>query len=111
MAVKSESLNNDILSKLSHVRSLVFPKGDGEVFLFGSHARGDYREDSDWDILVLTPQNINTQQDFDLWVSPFAELGWILDIEINPIQYSKQDWNQKKGSEFYYNVMKDAIKI
>ena len=28
-----------------------------EVYLYGSRARGDKRTDSDWDILVLTPQN------------------------------------------------------
>ncbi len=27
---------------------------NASVILFGSRARGDYREDSDWDILVLT---------------------------------------------------------
>jgi len=25
-----------------------------KIILFGSRARGDYREDSDWDILIVT---------------------------------------------------------
>lgn len=27
--------------------------------LYGSRARGDYREDSDWDILVLTDKEVD----------------------------------------------------
>lgn len=100
-----------VLNKLSQVRLEVFPEGDGDVFLFGSQARGDNREDSDWDVLVLTPHKVESQNEFDLWVSPFAELGWSLDVEINPIQYSKDDWKRKRGSMFYDNVMKDAIKL
>ncbi|MBW6536858.1 MAG: nucleotidyltransferase domain-containing protein [Mariniphaga sp.] len=27
---------------------------DAEVYLFGSRARGDFKKDSDWDLLILT---------------------------------------------------------
>ncbi len=30
-----------------------------KVILFGSRARGDYREDSDWDILVVTKRKLD----------------------------------------------------
>ena len=30
---------------------------EAEVWLYGSRARGTAREDSDWDILVLTPDD------------------------------------------------------
>jgi len=30
-----------------------------EVILYGSRARGDEREDSDWDLLVLTDESLD----------------------------------------------------
>lgn len=32
-----------------------------EVILYGSRARGDYREDSDWDVLVLTSRKLGAE--------------------------------------------------
>ena len=104
-------IKEKVLWQISETRSKVFPNDEGEVFLFGSRARGDYQSNSDWDLLILTPDRIDSQNDFDILVSPFSELGWKLDVEINPIQYSKADWVSRKGSPFYDNVMRDAIKI
>ncbi len=30
-----------------------------KIILFGSRARGDYREDSDWDLLIVTKNRLN----------------------------------------------------
>ena len=42
------SIKNDVLDLIP----------DAEVILFGSRARRDFHEDSDWDILVLTYKNV-----------------------------------------------------
>ncbi len=34
---------------------------DASLILYGSRARGDYREDSDWDVLVLTSKKDDGQ--------------------------------------------------
>ncbi|HOI00558.1 MAG TPA: nucleotidyltransferase domain-containing protein [Bacteroidales bacterium] len=38
---------------------------NAEAFLFGSRARGDYRQDSDWDIIILldSPEVTNEIED------------------------------------------------
>ncbi len=33
-----------------------------EVILFGSRARGDFRKDSDWDILLITERELEWQE-------------------------------------------------
>jgi len=33
-----------------------------KIILFGSRARGDYREDSDWDILIVTRKKLRLQE-------------------------------------------------
>ena len=100
-----------VLKALFELKKIIFPHTDGEVYLFGSHARGDFHKGSDWDILILTNDKIQNQESFNRYISPFAELGWELDLEINPIQYTREEWDGKKHSLFYHNVMQDAIRI
>ncbi|CUU03551.1 Nucleotidyltransferase domain-containing protein [Candidatus Kryptobacter tengchongensis] len=33
-----------------------------KIILFGSRARGDYKENSDWDILIIVRSDLNTQE-------------------------------------------------
>jgi len=56
--VSPSSNNSDlILEKVKEIVQATDP--EAEVILFGSRARGDAMEDSDWDILILTPKAVN----------------------------------------------------
>ncbi len=46
--------DKEILTQIKAAVQQVIP--DGKVYLFGSRARGDWHEESDWDILVLTKE-------------------------------------------------------
>ena len=46
-----------------------------KVILFGPQARGDAREDSDWDILILLNKDKVELDDHDYISYPFFELG------------------------------------
>ncbi len=37
-----------------------------KIILFGSRARGDYREDSDWDILIITKDDLKLNKKLKL---------------------------------------------
>ena len=101
--------SKEILHKLSLVAHKVFPNQEGRAFLYGSRARGEARKDSDWDILVLTNEVTDTQEKYDRFVFPFAEIGWYVDEEIITINYSEEEWESRKHTPFYQNVMKDAV--
>jgi len=45
-----------------------------KIILFGSRARGDEREDSDWDILIVTEGELDLRVKGDF----IADVGWIL---------------------------------
>ncbi len=45
-----------------------------KIILFGSRARGDYREDSDWDILVVTKRKLDKDKKFHFIVKVHWEL-------------------------------------
>ena len=64
-----------ILQQIKDTLQNVLPTG-GRVLLFGSQARGDAREDSDWDILILIDKERINNDDFDNVAYPLVELGW-----------------------------------
>lgn len=80
-----------------------------KVVLFGSQARGDARDDSDWDILILIDKDRINNTDFDNIAYPLIELGWKMGVMINPILYTYKDWKKRDFTPFYKNVEQEGI--
>lgn len=89
-----------------------FMPEDAAVMLFGSRARGDYSEESDWDLLVLLdrPGTISVK-DLGKISFPFYDLGAELDIEINPVIYTREDWCKRRHTPFYANATADSVRL
>ena len=98
----------EILYAIKEVIAQVMPTG-ARVVLFGSQARNDAREDSDWDILILLDKEKLEEADHDKYVYPLFELGWKIDVEIHPIMYTLKDWLKRNFSLFYKNVDKTGL--
>lgn len=85
---------------------------DSEIYLYGSRARGDASEHSDWDLLVLL--NL-TNITFDLETKIMDEF-YELELEtgeiISPLVYSKKNWNKKHSSTpLFEKIKKEGIRI
>lgn len=83
-----------------------------EAYLFGSRARGDYRTDSDWDILILINESKVTNDIED----KFRDELYDIEIEagqiISTFIYPKTYWNSILiYSPLYKNVTKEGIKL
>ena len=102
--------HNQILNAIRGKASQIVPKG-ATVILFGSRARGDAREDSDWDVLILLDKDHITSQDIDDYSYPLRELGWDYNQCINAILYTKRDWESCIISPFRENVTEDGIRL
>lgn len=100
----------NILKAITDVANNNIPKG-AKVILFGSQARGDAHEDSDWDVLVLVDKNRVLPSDHDLYSYPFWELGWKIDAMIHPTIYTVKDWNNNTNPVFRENVERDGIVV
>ena len=53
-----------------------------KIILFGSRARGNYREDSDWDILIVTEEKLDTRRKIIFWYEIYKKVDLPVDIII-----------------------------
>lgn len=63
-----------------------------EIRLFGSIARGNRREDSDFDILVLTDRPLSVAQE-DKVEDALYDVQLAGETLISPLFYSKEEWD------------------
>lgn len=103
--------NTGVLNNITNLLAKILPSG-ASAYLFGSQARGDNSNDSDWDLLILLngdePLKIEERGALAM---PIYMLSADLGIEINPVFYSNGEWEQRSKTLFYKNVIKNRIKI
>jgi len=103
MNTKTEYISRLILKTIH----LIDP--NAEVILYGSRARGDERSDSDWDILILTDDTVDIQEE-----RKFRDKLYDLELETGEsfsiFAYSKNNWETKQRiTPFYQNVTREGI--
>lgn len=96
----------EVIYNIKQVARNVLPKGS-ILYLYGSRARGDHHEGSDWDLLLLLDKPRLEHDDFDKYSYPFVEMGWNIGEDIRPHAYTKEEWYNGPHAMFYYNVEAD----
>jgi len=77
----------------------------GKIILFGSRARGDYRQDSDWDILIVTKKKLDRRVWEDFSYDTSLALIDMLDKPVDVLIVDKEDYEVKreyKGLIYYW---------
>jgi len=77
------------------------------VVFFGSRRRGDFRQDSDLDILVIL-KDLSSR---DRTISVLHDLEMEYDVPISPVIYTEREYgiNVKMKSGFFLNVEREGL--
>ena len=97
-----------IIQAIRHKVKEILPD-DSTAILYGSQARGDAHDGADWDVLILLSKDRVQLDDYDVYSYPLREMGWELGEDINPILYTKKNWEKENYSPLYKNVTKEGI--
>ncbi|MEM5827885.1 MAG: nucleotidyltransferase domain-containing protein [Candidatus Aenigmatarchaeota archaeon] len=74
------------------------------IILFGSRARGDYREDSDYDILIVTKNEVSKEKEVKFKLKIIRDTAKLL-LDVQPIMVDI------KRFEKYKHVYGDIVGI
>ena len=101
------------LKLLSEIKKLVLQQDPyAEIILYGSHARGDYKSDSDMDILILVNKEKITREDEKRISYPLYDLEFATNQVISPLIRSKKIWFEKyPNTPLFINILKEGVRL
>ena len=91
------------------VRQIVERVDPVAIYLFGSRARGDAREDSDYDLMVVIPDERMNRKVWDELLE--ARRASRLGVELVPSRASAFDWRRHEVGTLQYEVEADGIQL
>ncbi|MGM9764619.1 MAG: nucleotidyltransferase domain-containing protein [Candidatus Cryptobacteroides sp.] len=100
--------SGEIIKRIKALAVKTIPDG-GRLILYGSQARNEAKEDSDWDLLILLDKETIDQKDHDEIAYPFRALSWDIGQLISPIIYTMDNWQKMSFTPFYKNVTEEGI--
>ena len=84
---------------------------DAQIILYGSRVRGDAREDSDWDVVILLNKPPMLHQDRYEIACELWDRGFDIGEEINARVYTIDQWDSAPPSLFKYHVREEGIML
>ena len=98
----------DVVEQIRKVVQEVAPTA--KAILFGSEARGDDRQDSDIDLLILMDGDKLSLECEEVVTLPLYELELKTGVTINPIVMLKKLWdNRPFKTPFYINIVNEGV--
>ena len=112
----NKNLDKTILNKIKQIILSIAKHYKIEIdklILFGSRARGDYKPNSDWDILIVTKDKLLKELEDEFWVMCNRKLYDMLRASFDILIIDKNSYEKKSRylDEVYYYAKKEGIKI
>ena len=84
-----------IIKEIQKTAAQILPE-ESTLSLYGSLARGDYNENSDWDLQILIPGEEKVKRNlWDKYAYPFTDVCLEFDEIIMPRLYSYSGWKKR----------------
>lgn len=102
--------NEAIIKK---VKEIVYRyDSNADIILFGSRARGDYEEESDWDFLILSSLPASEELKRKVRRDILEEIEWKTFEVIQTIWHNKQEWeNDYAVTNIYESIKAEGILV
>ncbi len=101
---------NQILIQTRISESIHSADPNAIAYLFGSRARGDFKPDSDWDVLILVDEQRITNEIEDKFRDELYEIELDSGQIVSAFIYPKKYWeNTLMYSPLYKNVQKEGV--
>ncbi len=99
-----------IIKKIVELGTSKYP--GSEIYLYGSRARGDSKQTSDWDLLFLLNTKVVSFEIETSIMDSFYDLELETGEVFSPLIYSLSDWNKKHlFTPIFENVQKEGIRL
>jgi predicted nucleotidyltransferase len=98
------------LKELQEYLSQVYGERLRGIYLYGSYARGDFRPDSDVDVLIALEGMTNPSQEIDRIGDGVADI--CLDHNVLIATYPvPEDWLKQRKSPLFENVRREGVRL
>ncbi|HZH96310.1 MAG TPA: nucleotidyltransferase domain-containing protein [Flavisolibacter sp.] len=80
------------------------------VILFGSRARGDFKTDSDWDLLILTTEKVTAGYRNNL-IDLIFDLELKYSQQVSTLISTQKNWEEWEILPLYKNIAREGVLI
>jgi predicted nucleotidyltransferase len=101
----------DLMEQYVHKIQRIYGPHLRKIILYGSYARGDYREDSDIDIMILLDiSDLEIKEYFDLLIDMTFDFNMEHNTDIKPIAKNEAHFIKWVGNyPFYANINREGV--
>jgi predicted nucleotidyltransferase len=102
--------NETIIKKVKEIVYRYDPGAD--IIFFGSRARGDHEEESDWDFLILSSLLVSKELKSKVRKDILEEIEWKTFEVIQTIWHNKQEWEDNyRVTNIYESIKAEGILV